>query len=633
MTQTDPANLEQDNILAPLLQRADVQALLRQGDEQKELTYQTFLAALPDDDFDERQVDAIYRHLIEAGVTIVNQEELEAEPPEVELATIEVETAEPEEEEVTELGSAPSTDDPVKLYLREIGQYPLLQPAEEMWLAMRISAAGYVVEILNEVGPNRRTKAQRTAAQAWRAQLMQIKHEPLAMPARIEPPSGLAPANLIGILLEEMLTDWNLFDRVCRRMGRSPAELLEPVARDVLEFAYKALRSDWQTLLEMCQEQELDQPELPPILSEASRLGNTRERRSYMREYVGIQIPGEGDVAFEGRRELSGRLFDVYRALYLIPPPSLNLLGGYYATRQAFPGPRIFVDQMADLDQVVQHLLEIFDRAEDARDALGNANLRLVVSVAKRYMGRGIQFPDLIQEGNIGLLKAVEKFDYRRGYKFSTYATWWIRQAISRAIADQARIIRIPVHMVETINRLNRYQRRLLQELGREPSPGEIAAAMGMLSADDVRAIEVHDKEGLPLDPAVRTRWRRAANKVRRILRISQEPMSLDTPVGNEDNSSLGDFIEDDTVPGPVEAASGELLREQVHNALDQLTPREREVLEMRFGLTDGQAHTLEEVGQAFHVTRERIRQIEAKALRKLRHPVRSRKLRDYLGE
>jgi RNA polymerase primary sigma factor len=293
----------------------------------------------------------------------------------------------------------------------------------------------------------------------------------------------------------------------------------------------------------------------------------------------------------------------------------------------------MFLDQMIDTDQVVQHLLDIFDRAHDARQALIRANLRLVVSVAKRYMGRGINFLDLIQEGNIGLLKAVEKFDYTKGYKFSTYATWWIRQAISRAIADQARIIRIPVHMVETINRLARVQRNMVQRLGREPTADEVAVEMGMLSKDDERAIEIRDKEGIALDPAVKTRLRRAASKVRRIIRISQEPMSLETPVGNEENSSLGDFIEDDSIVGPAEAASGELLREQVHTALDQLNRREREVLEMRFGLKDGQSHTLEEVGQAFGVTRERIRQIEAKALRKLRHPIRSRKLRDYLSE
>jgi RNA polymerase primary sigma factor len=416
-------------------------------------------------------------------------------------------------------------------------------------------------------------------------------------------------------------------------MGQTPAQLLEPVALDVISNAYNAFGTDWKALNALCDDLGVDRPALPPILSEATRLGHMSEPRSYMREYVYAELPGEGEEIEGARRTFSRHLFDVYRELYLIPPTSLQQLGNYYAARQAFPGTRIFVDQMVDMGQVVQHLLDIFDRAEDARKALIRANLRLVVSVAKRYMGRGIQFLDLIQEGNIGLLKAVEKFDYTRGYKFSTYATWWIRQAISRAIADQARIIRIPVHMVETINRLARIQRRLLQDLGREPTPGEIAVALDMLSSEDVRAIELHDKEGLPLDPAVRTRLRRAGNKVRRIMRISQEPMSLDTPVGSEDNSSLGDFIEDDTVPGPAEAASGELLREQVHSALDQLGQREREVLEMRFGLTDGQAHTLEEVGQAFGVTRERIRQIEAKALRKLRHPIRSRKLRDYLGE
>jgi RNA polymerase primary sigma factor len=292
---------------------------------------------------------------------------------------------------------------------------------------------------------------------------------------------------------------------------------------------------------------------------------------------------------------------------------------------------RLKAEPDLDLDTRDQ-LADAVRRGAAAQQRLTQANLRLVVSVAKRYLGRGMNFLDLIQEGNIGLLRAVQKFDHELGYKFSTYATWWIRQAISRAIADQARTIRIPVHMVESINRQVRVQRKLAQELGREPSPEEVALEMDFLVPEDRRAIEEALRTDRPVDPELQRRWQRAAQKVQRITRVSQEPMSLEMPVGQEENSYLGDFIEDENLPGPADAASHQLLREQMQDILGQLSQREREVLEMRFGLTDGTSRTLEEVGQYFGVTRERIRQIEAKALRKLRHPIRSRKLRDYLA-
>ncbi|MBR5420911.1 MAG: RNA polymerase sigma factor RpoD [Lachnospiraceae bacterium] len=270
--------------------------------------------------------------------------------------------------------------------------------------------------------------------------------------------------------------------------------------------------------------------------------------------------------------------------------------------KNASKKPQDYTKKRKELEKKIAENEEKIRIGKEAGKDLSNANLRLVVSIAKRYVGRGMLFLDLIQEGNLGLIKAVEKFDYRKGYKFSTYATWWIRQAITRAIADQARTIRIPVHMVETINKIIRINRQLLQELGREPAPSEIAERMDM-----------------------------PEERVREILKISQEPVSLETPIGEEEDSHLGDFIQDDNVPVPADAAAFTLLREQLDEILDTLTDRERKVLTLRFGLIDGRARTLEEVGKEFSVTRERIRQIEAKALRKLRHPSRSKRIKDYL--
>ena len=309
-------------------------------------------------------------------------------------------------------------------------------------------------------------------------------------------------------------------------------------------------------------------------------------------ENMGIDIVGDIDAEIEGLQPAEEELeITVPEGISIDDPVRMYL-------KEIGKVPLLSAEEEIDLAKKME------DGDLEAKKRLAEANLRLVVSIAKRYVGRGMLFLDLIQEGNLGLIKAVEKFDYTKGYKFSTYATWWIRQAITRAIADQARTIRIPVHMVETINKLIRVSRQLLQEFGREPLPEEIAKEMNM-----------------PVD------------KVREIMKISQEPVSLETPIGEEEDSHLGDFIPDEDAPVPADAAAFTLLKEQLMDVLDTLTPREEQVLRLRFGLDDGRARTLEEVGRVFKVTRERIRQIEAKALRKLRHPSRSKKLKDYLDE
>ena len=386
-----------------------------------------------------------------------------------------------------------------------------------------------------------------------------------------------------------------------------------------------------------CQNSQMvAQVDFPLVLAEAQSLRDSwsENEPSYTRNYLVPYWQESSRTEDQIRKQLiTGIISEVYSfflASYLIPTDLAIYLLDFYQTRESFPKLNTFLKHLPNYNSLKKNMEAVETHAEEATQALVRANLRLVVSIAKRFLGRGISFLDLIQEGNLGLLRAVTKFDPTRGFKFSTYATWWIRQSVSRHIAEHARTIRIPVHLFESISRLLRTQRSLVQKLGRDPTPEDIALESEYLSLENRALIQKLRHEERPLSPELERNLEEAAMKVQSILKSAEEPISLERPIGDEDSSQLGDFIEDEEAVEPMDAAAREMLHDQVQTVLSALTDRERQVLELRFGLVDGKDHTLEEVSNYFNVTRERIRQIESKALRKLRHPTRNRQLRDY---
>ncbi len=460
-------------------------------------------------------------------------------------------------EEIVERGAA-VPDDPVRLYLREIGRVDLLDVNSEFRLATMIEGYRFV--------------------SSSRCQLLRG-----------------------NVSLE--------------------TNTYRMVVGDLLNF--------WDKLAFLAKENHVEMPDLGLMIAEAQSLqhGWETDVPSYTRAYLANGKWGRD----ENWNNLAEHVYEIFLSLYLLPFSYAGWLLGHIDKYQKMPTLQTLYRNLPTDEVLRRELDDVALRHDLGSQALARSNLRLVVSVAKRYMGRGVSFLDLIQEGNLGLLRAINKFDPRRGFKFSTYATWWIRQSINRSIAEQARTIRIPVHLFEAISRIFRTQRQLMQALGRTPTSAELALHSEYLDEKERKEISAAIEEKRDIPPELGARWEAAATKIEDILKVAEEPISLEVSVGGDNSSQLGDFIEDVDAIAPVDAAAKDMLRDQVQHALSALSDRERQVLELRFGLNDNKEHTLEEVSRYFDVTRERIRQIEAKALRKLRHPTRSRELRDYL--
>ena len=504
---------------------------------------------------------------LSANVNLEDDSLIRQEPDDSALVQTSGEWNELANEEPLEILEDPSialelSEDPVRLYLKEIGQIHLLDADSEFRLAARIEAQCRIDAIEN------------------------------GNPDELKKPGFYK--ELFTSVIEELLDAWMKLQDEAQHLGQG------------------------------------DTPDLALTLAEAQLLKRQwqADEPSYLRTYLDNGLWGK-DQKWEA---VVRSAFTIFLGMYLLPNDVATRLLDELTKTDVLPDMEWFAGILPPEDALAAELEGIRRRSEEANQTLIRANLRLVVSIAKRYLGRGISFLDLIQEGNLGLLRAVSKFDSTRGFKFSTYATWWIRQSISRYIAEHARTIRIPVHLFEAITRIMRVQRTLVQELGREPTLEELALESDFLSASDIEAIRKARETNQPIDLELQRRWTWSTMKVQRVLQSAEEPISLERPVGDEESSQLGDFIEDDEAMEPMDAAAREMLREQVQSALAALSERERQVLELRFGLIDGKDHTLEEVSRYFNVTRERIRQIEAKALRKLRHPTRSRHLREYLG-